>query len=179
VVRRHVRSCHIESHESIQECRRERRFISNACHLIVLPLPNPPPTCDWHVECLNLTRTNQLHSESRAFYVALAFGTVLWGTAMAKNQLSAVGAPARAKQHIFTVQIPDARSVVVTGSFCDWSPDGRPMRHDGNGTWKTSITLPMGRYEYRLLIDGEWRDDPASSERVANGLGGENCVFQV
>ena len=98
---------------------------------------------------------------------------------MSKHQRSAVLTPARAKQHTFTVHISGARSVAMTGSFCQWCPDGRLMRHDGNGTWSAKIMLPPGRYEYRLLVDGEWRDDPGCSERVPNGLGEENCVFHV
>jgi len=36
-----------------------------------------------------------------------------------------------------------------------------------------------GRYEYRFVVDGQWRDDPACTERVPNGFGSENCVLRV
>ena len=60
----------------------------------------------------------------------------------------------------FAVEIPDARSVGVTNTSCDWSPEGRPMRHLGSGMWEATLTLPPGRHEYRLLVDGGWREDP-------------------
>ena len=81
------------------------------------------------------------------------------------------------KHHTFTLDAPGAQSVVVTGSFCDWAREGHPLRRDGNGTWKTVLTLPPGRYEYRLVVDGQWQDDPMCHERVSNPFGTENCVF--
>jgi hypothetical protein len=76
--------------------------------------------------------------------------------------------------------MPGARSLVVTGSFCNWRPEGQPLRYDQNGgVWTATLTLPPGRYEYRLLVDGEWRDDPTCEERLTNPFGSENCVFEV
>ena len=83
------------------------------------------------------------------------------------------------KHHTVTVTLPGARSVAITGSFCNWSAEGRPLRPDGNGTWTATLDLPSGRYEYRLLVDGQWQDDPGCPERAASGFGSENCVFHV
>ena len=89
-------------------------------------------------------------------------------------------ATSRAKHHTIAVEMPGARSVAVTGSFCDWNPAGHPLRYDRNGgVWTTTLTLPPGRYEYRLVVDGEWRDDPTCETHVPNPFGGENCVFEV
>ena len=97
----------------------------------------------------------------------------------AKHPRSARPSPARPKHCTMSVCIPGAHSVAITGSFCNWSAEGRPMRPDGNGTWTATLELPGGRYEYRLLVDGQWQDDPGCPERVANGFGSENCVFHV
>ena len=32
-------------------------------------------------------------------------------------------------------------------------------------------------YEYRLLVDGQWRDDPQCANRQPNQFGGQNCVL--
>jgi len=45
--------------------------------------------------------------------------------------------------------------------------------------WKKTISLPPGRYEYRLLVDGQWQDDPQCPLRQPNQFGGENCVCEV
>ena len=85
----------------------------------------------------------------------------------------------RAKHHTLTFKVPGAKSVAVTGDFCEWAREGFPLQLDGDGTWKATLTLPAGRYEYRLLVDGEWSDDPACTERVPNPFGTENCVFHI
>lgn len=90
-----------------------------------------------------------------------------------------VAAHPEEKQHAMKLEAPGAKSVVVTGSFCGWAPAGHALRHEGHGTWKATLALQPGRYEYRFIVDGEWRDDPDCSERVPNPFGTENCVVHV
>jgi 1,4-alpha-glucan branching enzyme len=97
---------------------------------------------------------------------------------MSKHQRTAVAA-SRTKPYKLSLVAPGATVVAVTGNFCDWSPDGRPLRPDRHGVWTTTLNLPPGRYEYRFLIDGQWHDDPACTERVPNPFGTQNCVFRV
>jgi 1,4-alpha-glucan branching enzyme len=82
------------------------------------------------------------------------------------------------KRTQFTLEAPEASHVAVTGSFCDWN-EGRPLKKDKKGVWKTSVWLPPGRHEYRYMVDGRWQTDPASQERVPNPYGGENDVLVV
>ena len=99
---------------------------------------------------------------------------------MSKHHRTAVAAPPRVKGHSVAVTMPGARSVAVTGSFCDWSRVGHPLEYDQNGeVWGTVLMLPPGRYEYRFVVDGEWRDDPTCTTRAPNPFGSENCVFEV
>lgn len=84
----------------------------------------------------------------------------------------------RKKRVQFTLDAPQAESVVITGTFCDWQ-DGSPLKRDTRGLWKATLSLPPGRYEYRFVVDGEWRDDPKSPERAANPFGSENAVVLV
>jgi 1,4-alpha-glucan branching enzyme len=86
---------------------------------------------------------------------------------------------ARKKRVAFTLAAPQAQSVLVTGSFCDWQTQSHPLKKDRQGTWKTTVPLPPGRYEYRFLVDGNWHDDPQCLERVPNPYGSENCVLHV
>ncbi|HSQ58225.1 MAG TPA: hypothetical protein VLM40_21045 [Gemmata sp.] len=99
---------------------------------------------------------------------------------MSKQHRAGVATPPRVKGHSIIVPIPGAHSVIVTGSFCGWSREGRSLSYDRNGeVWGGVLTLPPGRYEYRLLVDGEWHDDPTCDNRVPNPFGSENCVFEV
>jgi len=84
----------------------------------------------------------------------------------------------RKKRIKFTYEAPEARSVLVTGSFSGWK-EASPLKKDKEGLWSATMTLSPGRYEYRFLVDGEWRNDPKSSERTPNPFGAENSVVTV
>jgi 1,4-alpha-glucan branching enzyme len=79
----------------------------------------------------------------------------------------------------FDVVDPAAMYVEVTGDFTGWVNHGIRLSHHGNGGWRTYLTLEPGEYQYRLRINGEWKDHPEATRRVANAFGGENCVLEV
>ncbi|HLH54897.1 MAG TPA: isoamylase early set domain-containing protein [Verrucomicrobiae bacterium] len=79
----------------------------------------------------------------------------------------------------FTYHAPSAQSVSLAGDFTGWDQAPITLKKDKNGLWKKTISLPPGRYEYRLLVDGQWRDDPQCSTRQPNQFGSDNCVCIV
>jgi 1,4-alpha-glucan branching enzyme len=74
---------------------------------------------------------------------------------------------------------PTACEVLVAGSFNDWQPHITPMSKQRGGRWSTELLLKPGCYEYRLVVDGHWQDDPMAARFVANPFGGLNCVVEV
>ncbi|MEK7865214.1 MAG: isoamylase early set domain-containing protein [Planctomycetota bacterium] len=76
-------------------------------------------------------------------------------------------------------RIPDAKEVVVTGDFTKWTLGGIQMVKAPNGEWRTGLDLPAGEYQYRLRVDGAWRDHAEAAKRVPNPFGCENCVLVV
>ena len=85
-----------------------------------------------------------------------------------------------AKQKVtFTYSAPEAKAVLLAGDFTGWDQAPLTMKKDKRGVWKKAVSLPPGRYEYRLIVDGQWRDDPQCPNRQANQFGGENCVCIV
>ena len=72
-----------------------------------------------------------------------------------------------------------AQEVCIAGSFNDWHPAATPMIPLGEGRWRKELTLPPGRYEYRLVVDGQWVDDPAATELIPNPFGTANAVLVV
>lgn len=91
-----------------------------------------------------------------------------------------MAAPKGSKQKVtFHYEAPGAQSVLLAGDFTGWQEAPVSLKKDKSGVWKKSISLPPGRYEYRLLVDGEWRDDPECPNRQPNQFGGENCVCVV
>ncbi len=79
----------------------------------------------------------------------------------------------------FIVSLPQAKAVTVAGSFNDWDASRTPMNPGAEGTWKTTVWLPAGRYEYRFVADGQWISDPNARESVQNGYGSTNSVVVV
>ena len=74
---------------------------------------------------------------------------------------------------------PTATSVCVAGTFNRWNPVSKPLRPDPNGRWLKETVLPIGTYEYRFVVDGEWMPDPRAAETVPNPLGGTNAILRV
>jgi hypothetical protein len=48
-----------------------------------------------------------------------------------------------------------------------------------DGTWRATVMLPIGRYQYLFILDGNLCDDPDCPERVPNSAGGFNMVHVV
>src|SRR5687768_15164245 len=88
-------------------------------------------------------------------------------------------APASRKRVTFKIVAPQASDVTLCGTFNEWDPVRHPLKKDSAGVWKTQVTLPAGTYEYRYVVDGEWRDDPEANLRVPNPFGSENCVREI
>jgi 1,4-alpha-glucan branching enzyme len=76
-------------------------------------------------------------------------------------------------------EAPEAEKVFVAGDFNEWRAGDTRLSRDSAGTWKTKLWLPRGRYEYRFIVDSEWRDDPHATASVPNAFGSSNCVLHV
>jgi 1,4-alpha-glucan branching enzyme len=85
----------------------------------------------------------------------------------------------KATKVMFSYAAPEANKVLLAGDFTGWDRAPVSLKKDKSGVWKKSVSLPPGRYEYRLLVDGQWRDDPQCPHRHANQFGGQNCVCIV
>uniref|UniRef100_A0A7V3KMJ3 CBM20 domain-containing protein n=1 Tax=candidate division WOR-3 bacterium TaxID=2052148 RepID=A0A7V3KMJ3_UNCW3 len=79
---------------------------------------------------------------------------------------------------IFTLREPQAKDVVVTGTFSNWNPTGIKMTKKDN-TWVAEVDLKPGTYEYKFIIDGVWKEDPDNPWKVPDGFGGSNSKFTL
>jgi 1,4-alpha-glucan branching enzyme len=78
----------------------------------------------------------------------------------------------------FKLKAPEAREVVLFGTFNNWESGFRTLKRTETGVWRTYLMLEPGIYEYRFRVDGEWRNDP-EAETVPNLFGDENCLQVV
>jgi len=79
----------------------------------------------------------------------------------------------------FRLKAPSVKEVILMGDFNNWDAGSHPMEKDENGIWKVSMMIPPGKYEYRLLVDGQWRLDSGNNQTVPNSFGTENNVLTV
>ena len=72
---------------------------------------------------------------------------------------------------------PLAGVVQVAGDFSQWQP--LEMTKTPAGLWQLSVPLQPGAYAYKLVIDGDWQEDPNNLQLTPDGLGGYNSTFRV
>ena len=85
----------------------------------------------------------------------------------------------RVRQVPIEVRADGAKEVAITGDFNRWETEGLHLKSDGNGKWRTGLELRPGEYQYRLIVEGQWRDYSEAAKRVPNPFGTENCVLTV
>ncbi len=83
------------------------------------------------------------------------------------------------KKVTFSYTAPEAGTVLLAGDFTGWQQAPLPMKKSKSGVWKKTVSLVPGKYEYRLLVDGQWHDDPQCPNRQPNQFGGQNCLCIV
>lgn len=86
---------------------------------------------------------------------------------------------ARAKPVEFKFYAPQAKKVSVAGSFNKWDPKKSSAKKDTKGNWVAKLSLKPGRYEYKIVVDGNWQNDPKCTWVVSNSMGSQNCVVEV
>jgi len=76
-----------------------------------------------------------------------------------------------------------ASDVRIAGDFNGWVPDkGVRSLIESDGpvrVWTKILQLPPGTYQYRYVVDGEWREDPENPEIISGSIGGRNSILVV
>lgn len=90
------------------------------------------------------------------------------------------GADGGLREVVVEFRDPAARDVRIAGDFNGWVPDrGVASERGEGGVWRKVLHVPPGAYEYRYVVDGEWREDPANPDRVPSPLGPPNSRLVV
>ncbi len=79
----------------------------------------------------------------------------------------------------FEFSDPTAQKVCLAGTFNDWKPEAGRMTRTESGKWAANLKLEPGTYEYRLVVDGNWRPDPNAVNAVINPFGERNSLLTV
>jgi len=98
---------------------------------------------------------------------------------MAKKLKAPVPPVSPLKKVPLKIKADGAREVVLTGDFTQWAKDQVRLTPTAGGEWITVLELAPGEYQYRLIVDGEWRDHSEASKKIGNPFGTQNCVLTV
>jgi len=97
-----------------------------------------------------------------------------------KTKKGSAGSPAATRRVTLIAPLAGpAEVVIVTGDFSHWSREGIRLERGPDGKWSTTLQLRPGEYQYRLIVDGQWWNNPGAERRVANAFGSENDVLVV
>ena len=77
----------------------------------------------------------------------------------------------------FSIYSADAKEVYLMGSFNNWNPRKHPMHQNHMGMWEKTVIIPPGIYEYKFLVDGQWKIDPQNCLTCMNSFGSKNSVL--
>ena len=79
----------------------------------------------------------------------------------------------------FALKAARAKEVSLLGDFNNWDAAVNPMKRDKDGIWKSTLILPSGRYEFKFMVDGQWREASKTEPSVPNCFGTLNNVLVV
>lgn len=83
-------------------------------------------------------------------------------------------------RHIaFRLHAREARRVSIAGDFNQWNTSSHPLIKAEKGIWQIELYLEAGEYEYKFVVDEEWKIDPECTIFGATPEGTINCVKVV
>jgi hypothetical protein len=87
----------------------------------------------------------------------------------------------RTRNGVTTFTLPGnltAKSVILSGSFNEWSTLSMPMKKTNDG-WQLSLKLPAGKHLYKFIVDGRWTEDKNNKQKEDDLNGGYNSIYFV
>ncbi|MDD5135192.1 MAG: glycogen-binding domain-containing protein, partial [Phycisphaerae bacterium] len=79
----------------------------------------------------------------------------------------------------FVTLYPRAKSVQIAGDFNNWQPQQTDLKATQDGKWELALALAPGKYRYRMVVDGQWQQDPYNENAELNPFGEYNSVLEV
>jgi chromosome partitioning protein len=79
----------------------------------------------------------------------------------------------------FVTLYPRAKTVQIAGDFNNWQPQQTTLQPSKDGKWELAMELAPGKYRYRMVVDGQWQQDPYNGNVEANPYGEYNSILEV
>jgi 1,4-alpha-glucan branching enzyme len=78
----------------------------------------------------------------------------------------------------FSLQVENtAKKVHLVGDFSGWNPVS--MKKQKDRRYAATVALNPGNYEYKFVVDGQWRVDPDNGAWALNPYGTLNSVAVI
>jgi 1,4-alpha-glucan branching enzyme len=77
------------------------------------------------------------------------------------------------------LQTESGKNVFVAGSFNNWNRSRTRLEEKRTCVYAVALQLPVGRHEYKFVVDDDWRIDPENPETAPNPFGSLNSVITV
>lgn len=122
-------------------------------------------------------------SNGAADYAALATEVAARAPAQLERMAETTLAAPPPREVVIEYRDLGAADVRIAGDFNGWVPDRGVLSstHQEGETrvWRKVLRLAPGTYEYRYVVDGEWREDPANPDRMPTATGPPNSLLVV
>ena len=79
----------------------------------------------------------------------------------------------------FVTLYPRAENVQIAGDFNNWQPQKTALKPTQDGKWELALALAPGKYRYRMVVDGQWQQDPYNEHVEPNQFGEYNSILEV
>ncbi len=102
-------------------------------------------------------------------------------TAELEARLARMNGPVETSQGVLFVHPgPEGLDVRIAGDFNGWSHTATRMNYRAQfGHYEVCVPIPVGRCEYRLLVNGRWVSDPFNENKTHNPFGETNNIVVV
>jgi len=114
-------------------------------------------------------------------YLALADEVVAEEERVDKIKIPVQLGPKQTKEGVlFRYYDPVARNVQLVGDFSNWEPiENIMVQEKENKIWEGTLSLKAGKYQYKLIVDGQWKIDPYNPALVTSTMGSNNLLVIV
>ncbi len=81
---------------------------------------------------------------------------------------------------LFVQPMTAGKTISIAGSFNNWSATSHVMkRNQSLGIFELCLRLPAGKFQYRIVVDGVWQNDPYNPNTEPNPFGEVNNIGYV
>ena len=79
----------------------------------------------------------------------------------------------------FVYEDAPGKEIFLSGSFNNWQLTTRMKDKQQKGFYSCRLLLEPGEYQYKFVVDGQWRLDGSNGCFAPNGFGELNSVLKV